>query len=386
MDRIYLDYAATTPVAPEVVDAMLPYLNEQFGNPSSIHSFGQETKAAIEDAREVLARNLGARSEEIFFTSGGTESNNLAFKGVASANRHKGRHIITSAIEHHAVLEPCHFLETQGFSVTYLPVDRDGIVDPDDVRKAITDDTILISVMHANNEIGTIEPLAKIGQIAKAREVYFHTDAVQTFGHLPINVNELSVDLLSMSAHKLYGPKGAGALFVRKGTQIAPLFHGGDQERRFRASTENVPGIMGFAKAVELACAEMPAEMQRHTALRETLQSALFERIEDIHVNGHPSQRLPNNLNLSIDGVDSESLLLNLDLNAIAASSGAACSSGSLDPSHVLLALGRSRHRALSSLRLTLGRHTTMVELQRVADVLPGIVKTLRAGSPIYPS
>lgn len=386
MNRIYLDYAATTPVAPEVAEVMFPYLTEQFGNPSSIHSFGQETRAAVEDAREVLACNLGARSEEIFFTSGGTESNNLALKGVASANWRKGRHLITTAIEHHAILEPCHFLEKQGFSVTYLPVDPDGLVDPDDVRKAITDDTILISVMHANNEIGTIEPLAEISRIAKMRNVYFHTDAVQTFGHLPINVDEVGVDLLSVSAHKLYGPKGVGALFVRKGARIDPLFHGGNQERRFRASTENVPGIVGFAKAVELTCAEIPAEMRRLTALRKTLQASLSEQIADLHVNGHPDQRLPNNLNLSIDGVDSESLLLNLDLYAIAASSGAACSSGSLEPSHVLLALGHSGYRALSSLRLTLGRYTTAAELQRVANVLPGIVKSLRAGSPIYPS
>lgn len=386
MERIYLDYAATTPVAPEVVDAMLPYLTGQFGNASSLHSFGQETKAAIEDARDVLAYTLGARPQEIVFTSGGTESNNLALKGIAYANQHKGRHIITTAIEHHAVLEPCHFLESQGFSVTYLPVDHDGIVDPDDVRKTLTPETILISVMHANNEIGTVEPLAEIGQIAKAQEVYFHTDAVQTFGHLPINVDEVHLDLLSLSAHKLYGPKGVGALFIRKGTRIAPLLHGGDQEHRLRASTENVPGIVGLAKATELACAEMDQEILRLRALRETLYESLHARIDHIHLNGHPTRRLPNNLNLSIDGVDGESLLLNLDLNAIAASSGAACSSGSLDPSHVLLALGHSRHRALSSLRLTLGRHTTSTELQHVADVLPGIVKTLRAGSPLYRS
>ncbi len=386
MNRIYLDYAATTPVAPEVVDGMLPYFTERFGNPSSIHSFGQETKAAIEDARETLARQLGARAAELFFTSGGTESNNLALKGVAAANRHRGRHIITTAIEHHAVLEPCHVLEKQGFSVTYLPVDGNGVVDPEQVKQALTDDTILISVMHANNEIGTIEPLAEIGRIARERDVYLHTDAVQTFGHLPVNVDELQVDLLSLSAHKFYGPKGVGALFVRKGVRIAPQLHGGDQERRFRASTENVPGIVGLAKAAELACAEIPEEMARVTGLREQLQALLLERIPDVHLNGHPTQRLPNNVNFSIDGVDGESLLLNLDLAAIAASSGAACSSGSLEPSHVLLALGHSQHRALTSLRLTLGRHTTAADIHHVAEVLPGLVRTLRSGSPLYKS
>ena len=275
MNRIYLDYAATTPVAPEVVEAMLPYFTERFGNPSSIHSFGQETKAALEDARETLARRLGARAAELFFTSGGTESNNLALKGVAAANQHRGRHIITTAIEHHAVLEPCHVLEKQGFSVTYLPVDCNGVVDPEQVQQALTDDTILISVMHANNEIGTIQPLAEIGRIAREHDVYLHTDAVQTFGHLPINVDALQVDLLSLSAHKFYGPKGVGALFVRKGVRIAPLLHGGDQERRFRASTENVPGIVGLAKAAELACARIPEEMARVIRLREQLQAVL---------------------------------------------------------------------------------------------------------------
>ncbi len=384
MNRIYLDYAATTPVAPDVVTAMLPYFAERFGNPSSIHSFGQETKAAIEEARETLARCLGARTNEIFFTSSGTESNNLALKGVAAANQHRGRHIITTAIEHHAILEPCHVLEKQGFSVTYLPVDQAGLVDPEQVKQALTPETILISVMHANNEIGTIEPLAEIGRIAKAQGVYVHTDAVQTFGHLPTNVDELQVDMLSLSAHKFFGPKGVGALFIRKGVRIDPLLHGGDQERRFRASTENVPGIVGLAKAAELACVEIQDEMIRLTSLREHLKISILERIADVHLNGHPTQRLPNNLNLSIDGVDGESLLLNLDLAAIAASSGAACSSGSLEPSHVLLALGHARHRALTSLRLSLGRHTTADDIQHVADVLPDIVRTLRTGSPLY--
>jgi cysteine desulfurase len=384
MKRVYLDYAATTPVDPEVITAMLPYFYGQFGNPSSIHSFGQETRAAIEDVRALLAHKLGVRDEEMIFTSGGTESNNLALKGVAYANQHKGRHIVTTAIEHHAVLEPCQFLEKQGFSVTYLPVDQDGLVDPDDVKKALTRETILISVMHANNEIGTIEPLSEIGAIAREHDIYFHSDAVQTFGHVPIHADELHIDMLSVSAHKLYGPKGIGALVVRRGVRLTPLLHGGEQEYRRRASTENVPAIVGFGKAVELAYAEMEGENQRLTTLRDGLRDRLVEQIEQIHLNGHPTLRLPNNVNVSIEGVDGESLLLNLDLQAVAASAGAACSSGNLEPSHVLLALGRPRALALSSLRLSLGRYTTEDDIQQVIDALPGIVNMLRAGSPLY--
>jgi cysteine desulfurase len=384
MKRIYLDYAATTPTDPEVVKAMLPYFAEQFGNPSSIHSFGQESKAAIEDARENIADLLGAVPEEVVFTSGGTESNNWALKGIAYANESKGNHIITSSIEHHAILEPCQFLETRGFTVTYLPVDTDGLVNPEDVKNAITDKTILISVMHANNEIGTIEPIAKIGEIAREREIYFHTDAVQTFGHIPVNVDDLNVDLFSMSAHKLYGPKGIGALFVRKGTKIAPLIQGGEQEGRRRASTENVPAIVGFGKAVEVTRERMHEEAKALTAFRDKLITNLPEKINHVHLNGHPTRRLPNNVNISIDSVDGESMLMNLDLEGVAASAGSACNSTSLEPSHVLLALGRSRQQALGSLRFTLGRYTTEEELDYVLDVLPDIITRLRLISLLH--
>lgn len=379
MKRIYLDYAAATPTDPAVVEAMRPYFTGQFGNPSSIHSFGQEARAAVEDARETLANALNARPDEVIFTSGGTESNNLALKGIAYAYKHKGNHLITSAIEHHAILEPCHALEQQGFAVTYLPVDRDGLVNPDDVRRAITAHTILISVMHANNEIGAIQPLAEIGAIAREREIVLHTDAVQTFGHIPVNVADLQVDALSVSAHKLHGPKGVGALFLRKGTRLVPLLHGGGQERQRRASTENVPAMVGFGKAVALADAALPAEIERLTRLRDTLYHTLTGAIEQIHLNGHPTQRLPNNLNLSIEGVDGESLLLNLDLEGIAASAGSACSSGSLEPSHVLLALGLPRQLSLGSLRLTIGRETTDDDIRRVSAALPPIVAKLRS-------
>jgi len=382
--RTYLDYAATTPTDPEVVNTMRPYFTGQFGNPSSIHSFGQESKAAMEEAREKIASLLGARPEEIIFTSGGTESNNFALKGLAYANEHKGKHIITSSIEHHAILEPCQFLEKRGFTVTYLPVDQYGLVNPEDVKKAITDKTILISVMHANNEIGTIEPIAEIGEIACERGVYFHTDAVQTVGHIPVNVDEFNADLLSMSAHKLYGPKGVGALFVRKGTRMVPCMHGGEQEGRRRASTENVPAIVGFGKAVEIARNKMQAEAEQLTLLRDKFIKNFLEKIEHARLNGHPTNRLPNNINVSIDFVDGESMLLNLDLEGIAASAGSACSSTSLEPSHVLLALGLSREQALGSLRFTPGRGTTEEDLNYVLDVLPEIINKLRLVSLLY--
>lgn len=384
MKRIYLDYAATTPVHPEVVEAMLPYFTEHYGNPSSIHQFGQQAKAAMQDARAKVAGLIGAREEEIVFTGGGSEADNMAIKGVAWANREKGRHIITSTIEHHAVLETLHFLERQGFRVTYLPVDGEGMVDPDAVRNAITDETILISIMHANNEVGTIQPIAEIGAIARERDVLFHTDAVQTVGHLPINVKNQNIDMLSASAHKLYGPKGVGILYVRKGVRLTPLIHGGEQERRRRASTENIPGIVGFGKAAEIAQAEMVKEGERITALRDRLIEGLLERIDDISLNGHRTQRLPNNVNVSIRYVEGESMLLNLDMEGIAASTGSACSSGTLEPSHVLLALGRSHEEAHGSLRMSLGRYNTDEDIDRVLDVLPAIVKKLRAMSPLY--
>ncbi len=386
MKRVYLDYAATTPAHPEVVTAMLPYLNDAFGNPSSIHSFGQEAKGAIEEARETIAALIGAKTDEIVFTSGGTEADNFAIKGVAYANEHRGNHIITSSIEHHAVIEPLKFLERRGFEVAHLPVDKYGMVDPQDVRKAVNEKTILISVMHANNEIGTIEPIAEIGRIAKEIGIYFHTDAVQTVGHIPVNVNELGVDLLAISAHKLYGPKGVGALYIRKGTRIAAFMHGGEQERRRRASTENVPGIVGFGKAVEIAQNEMGAEAERLTLLRDELIEALLKRIDRVQLNGHPRKRLPNNVNVSVQFVEGESMLLKLDMEGIAASTGSACSSSSLEPSHVLLALGLSHEQAHGSLRFTLGRETTEEGIERVLEVLPPIVAKLRSMSPLLKS
>ena len=386
MKRIYLDYAATTPTHPEVVEAMLPYFNEVFGNPSGIYSYSQEAKGATEEARDKVAALIGAGSEELIFTSGGTEADNFAIKGMAYANEPKGNHIITSSIEHHAVIETCKFLEKRGFEVTYLPVDEYGLVDTDDVKTAITDKTILVSVIHANNEVGTIEPIAEIGRITKEAGICFHTDAVQTAGHIPVDVNELEVDLLSMSAHKLYGPKGVGALYIRKGTRLVSFMHGGDQERRRRASTENVPGIVGFGKAVELAQQEMSEEVERLTYLRDKLTKSLLERIDHIRLNGHPLKRLPNNVNVSVDFVEGESMLLNLDLEGICASTGSACSSSSLEPSHVLLAMGLPHEQAHGSLRFSLGKWTTEEEISQVLEVLPRVIAKLRAMSPLLKS
>jgi len=383
MRRIYLDHAATTPTRPEVVKAMLPYFTDSFGNPSSIHSYGQEAKGAVEEARTKVAELIGARSEEIVFTSGGTEADNFALKGIAYANKPKGNHIITTSIEHHAVLEVCKFLERRGFRISYLPVDKYGLVDPQDVRKAISDKTILISVMHANNEVGTIEPVEEIGTIAREAGVYFHSDAVQTAGHIPVNVDELKVDLLSISGHKLYGPKGAGVLYIRKGTKLVSLMHGGEHEKRRRAGTENVPAIVGLGKAVELAGQEVGKEAERLAYLRDKLIEGLGEKIDHIRLNGHPTRRLPNNVNVSIDFVEGESMLLNLDLEGICASTGSACSSASLEPSHVLLALGLTAEQAHGSLRFTLGRENTEADIERVLKVLPGIVAKLRAMSPL---
>ncbi|MBU0478211.1 cysteine desulfurase NifS [bacterium] len=384
MKRIYLDYAATTPTAPEVVKTMLPYFTDKFGNPSSIHSFGQECKAAIEEAREKIASLLGAKQEEIIFTSGGTESNNFALKGLAYANKHKGNHIITSSIEHHCVIAPCKFLEKMGFRATYLPVNKDGLLAPEDVKKAITDKTILISVMHANNEIGTIQPIAEIGRIAKEKKICFHTDAVQTFGHIPINVDELNLDLLSISGHKFCGPKGIGALYVRKGTRMVSFMHGGDQEKNRRASTENVPAIVGFGKAVEIAQEKMKEEGRELTTLRDKLIKGIFEKINHVRLNGHPTKRLPNNINVSIKFVEGESMLLNLDMEGIAVSTGSACSSSSLEASHVLLALGLSHELAHSSLRFTLGRYTKGEDIDFLLEILPRIVEKLRSMSPLW--
>jgi len=378
--RIYLDHAATTPTHPEVVEAMLPYLSDVFGNPSSIHSFGQEAKAVVEESRDKIAALVGARSEEIVFTSGGTEADNFAIKGIAYANEGKGNHIITTTIEHHAVMETCKSLQKRGFEVTYLPVDSYGLVDPQDFKKAISDKTILISVMHANNEVGTIEPIAEIGKIVQEKGIYFHTDAVQAVGHIPVKVDDLGVDLLAMSAHKLHGPKGVGALYIRKGTKLIPFMHGGEQER---AGTENVPAIVGFGKAAEIAQGEIETEAKRLIHLRDKLIKGLVEQIEHIRLNGHPTKRLPNNVNVSIEFVEGESMLLNLDLEGIAASTGSACSSSSLEPSYVLLAMGLSHELAHGSLRFSLGRETTEDDIARVLEVLPRISTKLRAMSPM---
>ena len=382
MNQIYLDYASTTPTDKRVVEAMLPYFGDIFGNPASIHAFGQEAKAAVEGARQRIAVFLGADPAEIVFTSGGTESDNFALKGVATANRAKGSHIITSSVEHHAVLETCRFLEREGFAVTYLPVDRDGMVDPAAVAGAITPQTVLVSIMHANNEIGTIQPVAEIGRIAHERGILFHTDAVQTFGHLPFTVRELDCDLLSVSAHKLYGPKGVGLLYIRKGTRIVPHMNGGEQESGRRASTLNVPGIVGFGKAVELAGAELAEETERLTAMRDRLIRGLFERLDGIRLNGHPTQRLPNNINISVEDVDGEGMVLSLDMLGIAATTGSACASSSVEPSHVLAAIGVPQEPPHGSLRFSLGRYTKKSDIDALLETLPSVVGRLRALSP----
>ena len=381
MKRIYLDYAATTPTDPRVVDAMLPYFTEVFGNPSSNHSFSQEAKAAVTSAREKIAAFIGADLEEIIFTSGGTESDNMALKGAFWALKGKRDHIITSPVEHHAILETCRFLEREGAKVTYLPVDRFGRVDPDDVRRAVTPRTLLISVMHANNEIGTLEPIREIGKIARDLEVYFHTDAVQTFGHLPIDVDDLQVDLLSASGHKCYGPKGIGILYVRKGTRLNIFMHGGSQEKGRRASTHNVPGILGFAAAVELASREMALEQETLIPLREILIRGILDTVPGSCLNGDPEGRLPGNVHVSIPDAGGEDLLMALNEAGIACSTGAACAASSMEPSHVLLALGMSPERADGSLRFSMGRYTTKEDVQRVLEVLPGIVSAVREGA-----
>jgi cysteine desulfurase len=380
-ERIYLDYAATTPLDPRVLEAMMPYMTEHFGNPNSIHSFGREARRAIDEAREKIAQLLNCQPSEIVFTSGGTESDNLALRGVAEAYRHKGNHIVTTAIEHHAILRTCKALEDMGFFVTYLPVDEHGLVSPEQVAEAVNERTILVSVMHANNEIGTIEPIAEIVRAVKEKrpDTIVHTDAVQTVGHIPVDIQELGVDLLSFSAHKFYGPKGIGGLFVRKGVRLVPQITGGGQERNRRSGTENVAAIVGMAKALELAVEEMPTELPRLQALRDELITGVLSRIPETRLNGHPTLRLPHNANFSFRGIEGEALLLQLDLNGIAASSGSACSSGSLEPSHVLLALGLDYELAIGSLRITLGRFTTREHILRLLDLLPKVVEKLRA-------
>ena len=384
MKKVYLDYAATTPTDPEVIAAMEPYFFERFGNASSLHAYGQEAKKALEDSRQSLADFLGAKPEEIVFTSGGTESDNFALLGAAYALEKKGNHIITSAIEHHAIIEPAKFLEKKGFKVTYLGVDKDGLVSPDNLKKAITDKTILISIMHANNEIGTLQPIAKLGKLAKDKGIYFHTDAVQTVGHLPINVDALNIDLLSLSAHKFYGPKGVGALYIRKGTRLETFMRGGDQERGRRASTHNITGIVGLAKAIELCQNKMVDEIKFQSTLRDRLIKEIQARIPEVRLNGHPTQRLPNSVNFSIKYIEGESMLLSLDLLGIACSTGSACTSSSLEPSHVLLAIGLDHETAHGSLRITLGRWTKESDINYLLEKLPPVVQKLRAMSPLY--
>jgi len=381
---IYLDHAATTPLHPEVLDAMMPYLTTQFGNPSTLYAFGRDARQAVEDTRAKVAALIGAEPDEIYFTSGATEADNWAIVGAALARESKGRHIITSAIEHHAVLETCEFLQKRGYELTILPVDSDGIVNPEDVLRAITDRTILISAMHANNEIGVIEPIAEIGAIAREKGVLFHTDATQSVGKIPVDVNELKVDMLSLSGHKIYGPKGVGALYIRKGVRILPYMHGGGQESKKRAGTHNVPGIVGLGKAMEIAQATILEEAERLTALRDRLIDGIPAAIPDSRLNGHRIRRLPNNVNVSIEGVEGESMILKLDAVGICVSSGSACTSGDLSASHVLLALGLPHEVAHGSLRLTLGRDNTDADVDKALGVLPGIVSELRAMSPVY--
>ncbi len=375
--RIYMDHAATTPVDPRVVDAMLAYFTERFGNASSVHQFGQEAREAVDRAREAVARAIGAQPSEIVFTSGATEADNFAVLGTAWANEDRGRHIITSAVEHHAVLEPCRFLESRGFEVTYVPVDRYGRVDPDDVRRAIRPDTILISVMHANNEIGTLQPVAEIARLGRERGILVHTDATQSVGILPVRVDELGVDLLSLSAHKRYGPKGVGALYIRRGARVARIQHGGAHERNRRAGTENVPGIVGMGAALDLAVQEMEEEAARLRRLRDRMIAGLLQ-IDGARLNGHPTERLPGNVNVSFAGTDSESLLLALDLRGVAASSGSACTAGSLEPSHVLSAIGLPPEVAAGTLRFSLGRGTTEQDVDDVLALMPEIVAAVR--------
>ena len=384
MERIYMDNAATTAVAPEALSAMLPCFAQFYGNASSIHGTGREARKKLEEARKTVAKCLGAKPNEIYFTSGGTESDNWAIKGAAFANRKKGNHIITSQIEHHAVLHTCQWLEKQGFEVTYLPVDEYGLVNPADVEKAITDQTILISIMAANNEIGTIEPVAEIGKIAREHKIIFHCDAVQAVGAIPVDVNDWNVDMLSLSGHKFHGPKGVGALYIRTGVKVEQFMHGGAQERGRRATTENLPGIVGLAAALEHACLHMEENACKMMMMRDRLIKGILDNIPHTRLNGHAMKRLPGNVNVSVQFIEGEALLLRLDLAGISASSGSACTSGSLDPSHVLLAIGLPHEIAHGSLRLSLADSNTEEEVDEVLRVLPEIVKTLRDMSPLY--
>ena len=383
-DLVYLDHAATTYVKDDVLEHMIPYFTKNFGNASSIYSLGRESKKAIEDAREKVSKAIHSDPKEIFFTGSGTEADNWAIKGVAYANKQKGNHIITTAIEHHAVLHTCQYLEKEGFDVTYLPVDEYGMISLDKLRNAITDKTILISIMFANNEIGTIQPIQEIGKIAREKGICFHTDAVQAVGNVPIDVKQMNIDLLSLSAHKFYGPKGIGALYIRKGTKIHTFVQGGAQERGKRAGTENIAGIVGLGKAIELAVKDLEVHNAKVSSLRDRLVEGILENVPYCKLNGHPTQRLPGNANFSFEFIEGESLLLMLDMKGVAASSGSACTSGSLDPSHVLLSIGLPHEIAHGSLRLTFGDENTEEDVDYVLDVLPPIVNRLREMSPLY--
>lgn len=383
-ERIYVDNAATTKVAPEVLEAMLPYFTQDYGNPSSIYAEGRKAKSAIEHAREQVAAAIGADSKEIYFTGSGSEADNWAIRSTARALKSKGNHIITSAVEHHAVLHTCKDLESQGYEVTYLPVDKYGMVSPDDVKSAIKDTTVLISIMLANNEIGTIMPIAEIGEIAKAAGIVFHTDAVQAIGNIPVDVNAMNVDMLSLTGHKFHGPKGSGALYVRNGVKLMSFITGGAQERMRRAGTENVPGIVGLGKAIELATANIPEKQKKLTALRDAYIKKVLETIPYSHLNGHPTKRLPGNANISFEFIEGEGMLLCLDMKGISASSGSACTSGSLDPSHVLLAIGLKHEEAHGSLRVSFGEDNTTDDVNYIADSLKEIVERLRMMSPLY--
>jgi cysteine desulfurase len=380
--RVYLDHNASTPVHPEVLAEMLPYFSEHFGNPSSIHAFGRATRDAMELARERVARVLEVGRDEIVFTSGGTESDNLALKGAAAA-RGAG-HIVTSRIEHHAVLRSCQTLERQGFAVTYLPVDEHGLIDPDDVRRALRPQTILVSIMHANSEVGTIQPVEAIGTMTRAQGVLFHVDAVQTLGKIPLDVEAMGVDLLSFSGHKVYGPKGVAGLYIRKGTKMASIQHGGEHERRRRAGTENVAGIVGLGKAVEVRARDMAEEAVRLTGLRDRLLAGIQERLPDVRLNGHPTRRLPGTANLAFRHAESESIVLGLDLKGIGVSAGSACTSGNVEPSHVLVAMGVPLDWAMGAVRFSLGRTTTAEDIEYVVEAVAPIVTRLRAASPVY--
>ena len=384
MRHVYLDNNATAPMAPEVFEAMKSWLTQEFGNASSIHWFGQRAKAAMEVARDRVARLLGARSGEIVFTSGGTEADNMAIFGVVGAVRRAVKHVVTSSIEHHAVLNPCKVLERRGVQVTYVRVGSDGVVDPDQVKRAIRPETVLISIMHANNELGTLQPIQEFGRIASEHDVYFHCDAVQSVGKIPVNVDELGVDLLSLSAHKIHGPQGVGALYLRKGSRLQALLYGGHHERDRRAGTENIAGIVGLGKAVEMAVLSGPEEIRQVGQLRDRLEAGILEKVSSVEVNGDPTRRLPSTTNLQFDYIEGEGFVIAMDLRGIACSTGAACSSGSLEPSHVMSAIGKTSDQARSSIRFSLGRSNTREDIEYALEVLPEVVGRLRSLSPRY--